>query len=333
MDQREQKSIVKALQLLLTPISISGEASAVLSAVKNLVAQPLEHALRTYQRQDPRNQEIEPLLRSLRESIPLSRRTGGAEHHEMESWAGSSSSGLSGAIRHTFQGLVQWSAQSPGAGGVGGVVAVVPNAMPASYTHRQLIAGQRIVGVSRLLRLLMEEIRQQSELGNASVAYDVAAAVIAAADSTNELPPPPNLLDATASVMQPPLRPLGLREALKTAAEGYKQLLKHDPFLAEATVRLHRRVEALLAPPPPQVMLQTTDMPLDLSGAEAMAAAVAGGADPMAVDGLDGTGLDMGSLGADLGGGAGAEADLFGGLDTTSLDMFDGWDSMDMGVN
>ncbi|PQK11696.1 hypothetical protein BB8028_0003g03200 [Beauveria bassiana] len=330
IDEKEQKSIVKALQLLLTPSSISGEASTVLSAVKNLIAQPLEHALRTYQRQDPRNQDIEPLLRSLKENLPLSRRTGGPEHHEMVSWANNSNSGLSGAIRHTIQGLVQWSLQ-PGV-----------NVMPTSYTHRQLITGLRIIGPSRLLRLIMEEIRQQSELGNASIVYDVAAALIAATDPTNEAPPGPNLLD-TAGTMQatpPPQRPQGLREALKTAAEGCKRLQKHDQFLAEATVRLHRRVEMLLVVPQPQAMLQTTDMPLDLGGdamAAAAAAAAAVGADPMSVDGLDTTGLDTTGLdlglGADMGlSGGGSDGDLFGGLDT-SLDMFDGWDSMDMGVN
>lgn len=317
IDQKEQKSIVKALQLLLTPSSISGEASTVLSAVKNLVAQPLEHALRTYQRQDPRNQDIEPLLRSLKENLPLSRRSGGAAHHEMELWANSSSSGLSGAIRHTIQGLVQWSAQ-PGV-----------NVMPASYTHRQLIAGLRIIGPSRLLRLVMEEIRQQSELGNASVVYDVAAALIAATDSTNEAPASTQHLLDTAGTMQ--VRRRGLRDALKTAAEGYKRLQKHDPFLAEATVRLHRRVEGLLlvvvVVPQAQAILPALDLGDADADAAAAAAMAAVGADPMSVDGLDmGLGADL-----DLSGGAG-DADLFGGLDT-SLDMFDGWDSMDMGVN
>ncbi len=314
VDQKEQKSIVKALQLLLTPSSISGEASTVLSSVKNLIAQPLEHALRTYQRQDPRNQDIEPLLRSLKENIPQSRRTGGAEHHEMESWANSSSNGLFGAIRHTMQGLVQWSLQ-PGV-----------NVMPASYTHRQFIAGVRIIGPSRLLRLIMEEIRQQSDLGNAPVVYDVAAALVAATDSTNEAPPvSSNLLDTAGTMQSPPQRPQSLRDALKTAAEGYKRLQKQDPFLAEAMVRLHRRVETLMVMPQAQALLPTTDMPLDLSG-DAIAAAAAG-ADPLAVDT---TGLDMG-LGGDLDlSGGGGDADLFGGLDT-SMDMFDGWDSMDMG--
>lgn len=307
------------LQLLITPSHTSGEASSVLSAVKNLIAKPLEHSLRSYQRQDPRNQDIEPLLKSLKENQPLSRRTGGAEQPELASWGNSSSTGLSGAIRHTIQGLVQWSLQ-PGV-----------NVMPTSYTHRQIIAGVRIIGPTRLLRKFMEEIQQQSEMGNASVVYDVVSALICASDSTNELPPVPALLD-TAATMQPPVRRRGLRDALKTAAENHKRLQKQDQLLAESTVRLYRRVEVLMVIPQAPVILQTADMPLDLGG-DAMAAAAA--ADPMAVDGLDGTGLDTTALdmglGADLDlSGGGDSTDLFGGLDT-SIDMFDGWDSMDLG--
>lgn len=321
VDQKEQKSIVKTLQLLLTPSSISGEASAVLTSVKNLVAQPVEHALRTYQRQDPRNQDIEPLLRSLKENLPLSRRTGAADSHELQSWANSSSTGLSGTIRHTVQGLVQWSLQ-PGV-----------NTMPTSYTHRQIIAGTRIIGPTRLLRIFVEEIRQQSEVGNASVVYDVVAALICAANCTNQPPPPSTaILDTSVTIQAPPLRPQGLRDALKTSAQSYKKLQKQDGFLAEATVRLYRRVEILMVMPQVAPILQATDIPLDLGNDAIVAAAAAAGAgDPMAVDGLDAAALDMG-LGTDLDLSGGGDADLFGGLDT-SMDMFDGWDGMDLGGN
>lgn len=294
-----------------------------LASVKNLVAAPVEHALRTYQRQDPKNQDIEPLLQSLKDSIPLSRRTGAAAHHEMEVWTNSSSTGLSGAIRHTIQGLVQWSLQ-PGV-----------NAMPTSYTHRQTIAGLRIMGPSRLLRLIIEEIRQQSELGNASVAYDVGMAYICAADVSNEPPPPAApMLDASANVQQPPQRALGLRDVLKSEAENCKKLQKKDPILAETVVRLHRRVETQMVMPPPQDMLQPTDLSLHLGGGAMhapVAAGVGGDNNNMGMDG----GLDM-SMATDLGlgGPEGADADLFGTLDgtlDTNMDMFDGWDSMDLG--
>ncbi len=73
---QEQRVIVKVLQLILQPSSISTEASAMHSAVLNIVAKPVEHTLRAYQRQNPQSQEVEPLLRALRQNILLSRRTG-----------------------------------------------------------------------------------------------------------------------------------------------------------------------------------------------------------------------------------------------------------------
>ncbi|PHH81203.1 hypothetical protein CDD80_38 [Ophiocordyceps camponoti-rufipedis] len=316
VEQREQKSVIKILQLMLLPSSISGEANTMLSSVKNLIAKPLEYSLRSYQKQDPKNQDIQPLLRALKDSLPLSRRTGGADNNELESWSSSSSSGLSGAVRHTVQGLVQMHH---------GI-----NVMPTSYTHRQLIAACRMVGTSKVLRAMVDEVRHQSEAGAASVVYDVVAALVCAPDVTME-PPTGSLLGSEARGTQ--RRPT-LREALKLEAEGCQKLHKKDPSLAEAVVRLHRRVEALMALPPAQAMLQAPDMTLDLSGApaglgDAISAAVAAqGGDAMVVDTV---GLDMGS--SDLGLGATgvettSDGDIFGGIDA-GMDVFSGWDGMD----
>lgn len=319
IEQKEQKAVIKILQLILLPSSISGEASTMLSSVRNLVAKPLEHSLQAYQRQDPKNQDIEPLLRALKDSLPQSRRTGGSDHHELESWAGTSSTGLSGALKHTMQGLVQWSVH-PGV-----------NAMPTSYTHRQLLAVLHIVGPNRALRLLLEEIRTQSEAGSASIIYDVAGAMICAPDVTN-VPPPTQLLDAAGNVPPTLQRPSTLREVLSAAADGCHKLQKKDAMLAEIIVRLHRRVETHMIMPQPQAMLDAPGIQLDLStGAgglgdvDAMAAAAAG---------VPGDGMNVDTVGLDMGGGLDTtnDADLFGGLDT-NMDMFDWGDGMDLTGN
>jgi mediator of RNA polymerase II transcription subunit 5 len=333
VEQKEQKSIIKILQLILLPTSISGEANTMLASVKGIVAKPLEHSLRAYQRQDPKNQDIEPLLRALKDSLPLSRRTGAAEHQELEMWATSSSSGLSGAIKHLIQGLVQW-CEHPDV-----------TAMPTSYTHRQIIATLKIVGASRLLRVISEEVRQQVLTGSGSVVYDVVTALICAPNVSNELPPMSGLLDETGNM--PPLlqRPLTLREVLKMEADDYRKLQKKDAELAEIVVRLHRRVEAQMVLPPPP-MLQAAHMQLDLAGDAAslgdsmVAAAGVQGDGTMSIDGVGSLDMGLGGVSSDLGlGGPGstggldasAEADLFGGLDDADMDVFDGWGGMDLG--
>ena len=331
VDQKEQKSIIKILQLILLPSSISGEASTMLTSVKNLVAKPLEHGLRTYQRRDPKNQDIEPLLKALKDSIPLSRRTGGAEHNELESWSSSPSSGLASAIKHAVQGLVQWGMHP------------TLNVMPTSYTHRQIIAGLKMLGARRVLHVILEEVRQQSEAGSSSFVYDVATALVCAPDVTNEHPPQAMLLDESGNAPPVLQRPLSLREVLRAEAEECMKIQRSDAVLAEMIVRLHRRVETQLVLPQASAMLGAGGMALGLDGnaaslGDAIAAAAAG--EGMAVDGVD---LDMGlgGVSSDLGLGAGpsgvnggldagaGDGDLFGGLDT-SMEMFDGWDNMDL---
>lgn len=333
IEQREQKSIIKILQLILLPTSISGEASTMLAAVKGIVAKPLEHSLRAYQRQDPKNQDIEPLLRALKDSLPLSRRTGAAEHQELEMWATSSSSGLSGATKHLIQALVQW------------CIHPEMTAMPTSYTHRQIIATLKIVGACRLLRVMLEEIRQQMLTGSGSVVYDVVTALVCAPNVSNDIPPTSVLLDEGGNIPPPLQRRLTLREVLKMEAEDYRKLHKKDAELAEIMVRLYRRVEAQMVLPPPP-MLQAADMQLDLAGdaaslvGDSMAAAAGVQGDgTLSMDGVGGLDMGMGGVSSDLGLGtsgnnggldASAEADLFGSLDT-DMDVFDGWGGMDLG--
>ncbi|CAM1508468.1 Fc.00g053160.m01.CDS01 [Cosmosporella sp. VM-42] len=330
VDQQEQKSIIKILQLILLPSSISGEASTMLSSVKNLIAQPLEHALRMYQRRDPNNQDIEPLLRVLKDSIPLSRRTGGADHTELDAWTITPSSGLGSAIKHTIQGLVQWS-MHPGI-----------NSMPTSYTHRQMVAGIKILGPRRTLHVILEEVRHQSEAGSASIVYDVATALICAPDIYKE-PSPVLMLEASGNMPPPMQRLQTLREILKAEAEDCKKTQKKDPALAEIVVRLHRRVEAQMVIIPPQPVIQdipAADMSLTI---DANRAALD---DAMAAAGVQGDGMSVGDLGLDMNmtadmdiGGSStggfdptADSDIFESLDTTDMEFnwADTMDAMDM---
>lgn len=305
VDQKEQKSIIKILQMAMTPSS-NQEARMMLTSVKNLIAQPLSHALRTYQREDPRNQEIEPLVDSLRENVPLSRRTGCAEHTEIEQWANASSTGLTGAFRQTMQNLIQWSLQSG------------TNSPPPDYSHRQIAAAVRVIGARRLLRLIIDEVRHQTDEGHAGAAYDLAVALIAAPDVT--VAPAP----VSAS------SPLNLRGALKAEADDWKITQKKDAQRAEIVVRLHRKVEAQLLIPPPEPALQDADMTLIAADATQLDDPITTVVDDtMAVDTsvLDASALDATAL--DLALEPVTEGDLFD-LEGT-MDVFDGWDSMDIG--
>ncbi|KAI5859468.1 Med5-domain-containing protein [Durotheca rogersii] len=325
----EQRAIIRILQLILLTKQGSSEAQAMLSAVVNIIAIPLEYSLRSYQRLDPKSQSIEPLLKAMKDNIRLSRRTGGAANNELEMWTGTANGGLAAAIRSTFQGFVSWS------------VDPALNTMPTSYTHRQVLAALQILGAKRLLHLILEEVKAHTENERGSVAHDVATALICAPDVSN-LPPPAELamlVDPNHPIM-PPQRRLSLRAVLKSEAEDCKMLQKSDLAMAEIVVRLHRKVEAqLLIPPPADQMLQG-GLTLGLDGN------AAGLGDALAAAQNDGLVVDDGNMNLDLGGGSGNEMGLgsgadsnggldfgtddgmFGGLGTggSSADLLEGWD-------
>ncbi|KAL2023869.1 hypothetical protein VTK56DRAFT_646 [Thermocarpiscus australiensis] len=302
-----QGAIIKILQVLLQEKPSSSEASAMWSSVLNIVAKPLDHALRSYQRQDPKSQEVEPLLMAINENLALSRQTGGADHNELESWSstpvtnstngGAAHAGLAAAVRHTIQNLVQWAQHPP------------LNGMPPPYTHRQTLVALKMLGARRLLSVLLDELKSLAETGHASVAYDVVTAMICAPDVTTDAslaaaaaaattampdetgafasaehhhPPPP--APQQQQPPPPPQRRTTLREALKAEAADWKRIQRRDPLMAETVVRLYRRVEAQTAPPPPDAAA---------TAAAAAAAAAAGMLQP-----------ELGALGVGVGGDA-----------------------------
>jgi len=338
-----QRAIITILQLILRPSSMSTEGATMMSSVLYIVAKPLDHALRCYQRQDPKTQEVEPLLKALKEFLPLSRRTGAADHKELESWTGSHgpsngtpTMGLSASIRHTIQSLIQW-AQNPPLNGV-----------PTPYTHRQMLVALKLLGAKRVLGILLEELKAHNESDTAAVAYDVATALVCAPDVSTEV------LVAAASFSatphgEPQQRRTSLRVALKAEADDWKRIQKTDAPMAETVVRLYRRVEAQMVPPPePPQMLQADDLGVlgasDMALGNAMAAVVVADAnmDSMSLDttGLDGTGMDLSMGGGDLGGLASATGstggldlnndDIFGNLGADFGTDFGGWDTMEL---
>lgn len=321
----ENKAIIKILQLILRPSQkLSPESSDMLSSVRNIVARPLENGLRTYQRQNPKSQDVEPLLEVLKENIDLSRRAGAAGDKELETWTSTSGGGggLTANIKHTVHNLTMWSMHQP--------------VITTAYTHRQILVGLRLLGANRVLQAILDELKQQTEAASGSVSYgyDVAVSLVCAPDVTSSSidanNPTQSILDDAAGQVQPApqQRRLSLREALKWAAEDRKKIQKKDPIMAEIVLRLHQRVEKQMEPaalaipgsldPAAGIIadaLAVDDATAAAMGADAMADAMA--LDSAAVSGLP---LDLGGGAGDLGlGGAG---DL--GLGAGDLGLGDG---------
>lgn len=310
----DANAVLQILTNLITnPASISQntEASQMLNSILNIIAKNLEHSLRWLQKAEPSRQDVEPLSRALRSNLGWERR-GASEHTELESWTNPQPNGqgpLTIAIKSTIQNLVQWGL-NPGI-----------NINPANYTHRQFLVGLKLLGAKRLLGIIIEEVKSQTETGNGSVIIDVATALVCAPDAASwDSNTQIDVLGA--NHVQPLQRRMNLREALKMETElvSTPKAQKADPFHAENVVRLWRKVEAQAVVPVTQqmVMAHELDQALDAGALDAGLALGDGLGDGMDVgvgDGMDdvmGGGEDlMSGLMGD--GGHGGLLDSFGG--------------------
>ncbi|KAI9646513.1 mediator complex subunit [Ciborinia camelliae] len=294
--------------LIKSPPSISNnmEASYLLNSILKIVAKNLEQSLRWLQRQEPQRQDIEPVSKALESNLGWERR-GASKHTELESWTATAGGGLAASIKHTINILVQWGLQwgrNPGM-----------HIMPASYTHRQILTGMKILGAKRLLNIIIDEVKSQTEAGNGSVVLDIATSLICAPDPASfDSGPGMDLLSGTSSLPQPLQRRLTLKEALKSEAENMPKVHKTDAFHAETVIRLYRRVEA-------QSAIQQQLLPHDDDGLDAlnevMGDAVMGDAGLGPADQPNLNIDDMGAGGEELmmmgGSGHGDLLDAFGG--------------------
>ncbi|KKA25603.1 Mediator of RNA polymerase II transcription subunit 5 [Rasamsonia emersonii CBS 393.64] len=227
---------LKVLHSLVKPNSISGEAEAIHRTVLYITARTLEEQLKDVRTRHPGRSDIKPILDALEPYLSF-QRTGSSHRAELESWT-SHSGGLTGSIRNTFHSLVLWSTNPE------------ISMSPHSYTHRQLLAGVRILGATRVLPALIEELKLQTEAGSGDLAIDIAATLICspmaesfAVDQAIYRPVDPN----KEALPRCPI--LTLRDALVFQHENVPKIAEKDPLRAEVIVRLYRRVNALLAPP------------------------------------------------------------------------------------
>lgn len=293
----DANAVLQILSALITnPANISNnpEASQMLNAILNIVAKNLEHSLRWLQRAEPQRQDVEPLSKALRGNLGWERR-GASDHTELEGWTSTPGGGLAIAIKNTIGGLVQWGLNS-------GI-----NINPANYTHRQILVGLNILGAKRLLQTIIEEVKQQTELGNGSVVVDIATALICAPDASSW---DGNLPIISDTHIQPLQRRMNLREALKLEAEAAPKIHKTDTFHAETVIRLFRRVEAQMVIQQPILLAHDgmDELNVGLHDELGMGAAslVGGGASQIIEDVLSGEAdfqmSGVGMMAADMGG-------------------------------
>ncbi|OAX79225.1 hypothetical protein ACJ72_06457 [Emergomyces africanus] len=229
---------LKLLLCLVKPSSISGEAQEIHRTVLLITAKPLEDQLKSIRMRHPSRNDIKPILEALEPYHSFQRRST-ARYGEVEGWAANpAGGGIVASIRNTFSSFVFWST-SPEI-----------SMTPPSYTHRQIVAGIRLVGAVRVLRGIIDELKLQAETGSGDLALDIAATLICAplaesfAVERAVFHPTDPSKDA---VPRCPI--LTLRDALNLERDNIPKLMDSDTLRAELIVRLNRRVDALTAVP------------------------------------------------------------------------------------
>lgn len=218
-------TILPILDHLLNPPSISPDARALHSTVLSAVADVLDKALTTAMQRHPTRGDIGPLLETLRnQSFGFRRLT--ASFPELRDWC-SAKEGLLGTLKSKIRQLAQWD--------IG-----VTDLSTALYTHGQLVMALQLLGSKAVLDTLLDEIVGAQSTSNnhlndvttgpANSILDIATMIIVAPVNEKTVSPSP-------------------AECLRDEASETFELSKTNMPRAVATVRLHRRVEALGSPP------------------------------------------------------------------------------------
>jgi mediator of RNA polymerase II transcription subunit 5 len=212
----------------------SGDAQAMHAAILSMVSSRLEKTFRTIQRRDAnRATSIEPLLQAIKGN-QHSERSMYASMKELEQWTNAPHSTLHTSFRHTVQQLSQWASTA----------SIQPN--PPSYTHRQMYTSVKMLGASKVLQAVVDELKAQTEASNGATALDVGVSIICA-PTIDDSPVPVDWVGSLIPASYAPRTRMNMRETLKYEFDNAANLVATDPLAAETVVRLHRRVEAQLS--------------------------------------------------------------------------------------
>jgi hypothetical protein len=308
MDGQEVNITLALLQkiILVNTDSQGAEAQSMRRTVIATVSQHITRYMRKLIRQ--RKIQLFETIHNVTARLSMNfRRTALYPCPDLQPWNTGPGS-LKQVLRNTFQSLVSWS----------------NNLLqgPPKYTARQIHVTTAIIGAAAVVRVLLDEIKNQPTTSEMSTALDIAAALVCSPAPGNVLSPPDWLHASSGRVGR-----MSLREALKLEAEDAAKTAQTDSMRALAAIRLHRRVESQLT-----IALQDIAAPImaDLGtmttdAAVAVAVDVVQDLPDLKMDDLMGpdvTGLGGDApFGVDLGG-AGDAMDLFGSASGMGDDDF-----------
>ncbi|KAF1973144.1 mediator of RNA polymeras-like protein II transcription subunit 5 [Bimuria novae-zelandiae CBS 107.79] len=231
---QEHDVLMQIFHKLIRSAPTSGDAQAMHSTILSIVSARLEGCFRTLKKRYPKySTDIEQLLQAIKPNQDYVR-SSYSPISELDHWTTATNNTLTTSLRHTVQQLSQWSNNA----------SLQPN--PPSYTHRQIYTCIRLLGASKTLGAIIDEVKAQTDAGNGPAALDIGASLICAPMTENSVLPV-GWVGSSVPAPQTPRTQSNLREMLKSEFDNAASIVSTDPSAAETIVRLHRRVEAQLA--------------------------------------------------------------------------------------
>lgn len=221
----------------VTQTPTSSDAQTMHSTILSIVSQPLLSQLKAIRHRHPGRKDVQSMVSTMQSHADF-RRGPFSACPELHSWRKTPGS-LRQAVRTTYQSLITWSVQC----------ALNASQLPPPYHPRQFIIVEREIGAKALLSILIEELKAQTEHPNgaASVAFDIATAIICAPTTENS-PIEVNWIQSPVPAPSPRhARRLNLRDALRIEYELVTDTIQKDHLEGETIVRLNRLVDAQLA--------------------------------------------------------------------------------------
>ncbi|KAF2142643.1 uncharacterized protein K452DRAFT_318229 [Aplosporella prunicola CBS 121167] len=324
---------MQVLTRLIRPASISGDAQAMHSTILAIVSRRLERCLKSIQHREPQRTDVGPLL-DIVHSCHDWERTPYPSMAELEPWMATPGTSTRLSLRNTIQSLALWNSTAD------------LNPTPPAYTHRQLFVALQLFSPRKVLHALLDELKAQTTsagAGAGAVALDIATNMVCAPLLKNSCTPTQWLGSPVPAPPQPHPR-LNLRDTLKAELhdDAAGLLQRCEPGVAEAAIRLLRRVEAQLAGPVAAAAAAVDHVALGGAEAGAMMQGIEmGGTGGMDLSGagvgvgITGGGSGGGGGGSGDGAGAGGGGDAAGGQGAGAQDLgagLQGHEGLDLGV-
>jgi len=224
-DHDDADILLQILDKLLKPSSTAQEMQVMHRAILAIVAEPLEKSLQELiRRRSDKRKEASELVELLKPYL-CQQRTLSSSKAELESFAAEGF--LVKGVRNTVRDMTLWAA----AAGSG---------PPPRYTPRIFHAAAQIDGTEVVLQAIMDELKDQAMFGNASIALDIATALICAPEPASHTP----LMNIGTALQSGAQTSLTLRDMVRLRTADVQMLQELPVDHAETLVRLARRIEA-----------------------------------------------------------------------------------------